>query len=41
MIADFACRLKDAFGGAVECEISKFPNVEHLEAEGIKNIQCP
>ena len=34
MIAGWAGRLKDAFGEAVEAEITKFPNFEHLEAEG-------
>ena len=32
MIAGWAGRLKDAFGEAVESEIAKFPNFEHLEA---------
>lgn len=37
MIAGFAGRLKDAFGGGdVVSEISKFPNFEHLEADSEK-----
>lgn len=34
MIAGWAGRLKDAFGGQVVSEIEKFPNYEHLEAKG-------
>lgn len=34
LIAGFAGRLKDAFGESVETEIAKFPNYEHLEANG-------
>jgi hypothetical protein len=34
MIAGWAGRLKDAFGGAVVSEIEKFPDYEHLEAKG-------
>lgn len=34
LIAGFAGRLKDAFGEGVETEIAKFPNYEHLEANG-------
>ena len=34
MIAGWAGRLKDAFGETVEAEITKFPNFEHLEADG-------
>ena len=36
MIAGWAGRLKDAFGGGVESEIAKFPNFEHLEADAEK-----
>lgn len=41
LIAGWAGRLKDSFGGEVVSEISKFPNFEHLEADGAKNLQCP
>jgi hypothetical protein len=34
MIAGWSGRLKDAFGEAVESEITKYPNFEHLEAQG-------
>jgi hypothetical protein len=34
MIAGWAGRLKDAFGDAIQSEITKFPNFEHLEAKG-------
>ena len=34
LIAGWAGRLKDAFGKAVESEITKFPDFEHLEAKG-------
>ena len=36
MLAGWSGRLKDAFGGGLESEISKFPKFEHLEAEGAK-----
>jgi len=36
MIAGWAGRLKDALGNDVVSEIAKFPNFEHLEAEGRK-----
>lgn len=36
MIAGWAGRLKDAFGGDVVSEIAKFPNFEHLEAKGVE-----
>ena len=38
MIAGWAGRLKDAFGGGVESEIGKFPNFEHLEAKGAEKL---
>ena len=43
LIAGWAGRLKDSFGDGVVSEISKFPNFEHLEADGAKNLQssCP
>jgi hypothetical protein len=34
MIAGWTGRLKDAFGDAVQSEITNFPNFEHLEAKG-------
>ena len=34
LIAGWAGRLKDAFGGAVEAAIAQYPNFERLEAEG-------
>jgi hypothetical protein len=35
MIAGFVGGIKDVLGGkAVDSEITKFPNYEHLEAEG-------
>ena len=34
LIAGWAGRLKDEFGGAVDAEIAKYPNYEHLEAKG-------
>lgn len=36
MIAGWAGRLKDTFGGDVVSEITKFPNFEHLEADAEK-----
>jgi hypothetical protein len=36
MIAGWAGRLKDSFGEGLVSEIAKFPNFEHLEAEGTK-----
>lgn len=36
LIAGWAGRLKDAFGDGVVSEITRFPNFEHLEAEGSK-----
>lgn len=34
MIAGWAGRLKDAFGDSIVSEIARFPNFEHLEAQG-------
>ncbi len=40
MLAAFSGALKDTFGDEVESAIARFPNYEHLEAAGWKNLSA-